>query len=309
MRSTRDPDQLIKAFLDEGIDELPDRSFDAVRTAIDQKRQWAVFGPWKESQIMNATRIALAAVAIVVVAVLAIRFLPSSNIGPAQAPTPTVSPSPTPVPTPTIAPTPSPSPTPAPSPVALPTSGAVPAGTYYIDPAVTGVSRLTLTVPAGWSAADLIAKDADTPTEVFFTIWVVSDVFQDACKWDQTKVVSLVGMTPEQVVTALAAQKSRTASSPTSTTIDGYPAQQITLSVAPSLDTSTCTGGNLRYWPGAGPDFSSGLCCNFAGNIDTIYVVDVNGKRMVIVARHYPGSPAADVAELQSIVDSIQIEP
>jgi len=36
MRSTRDPDLLIKAFLDEGIDELPDRSFDAVRTAIDR---------------------------------------------------------------------------------------------------------------------------------------------------------------------------------------------------------------------------------------------------------------------------------
>lgn len=297
MRSTRDPDLLIKAFLDEGIDELPDRSFDAVRTAIDQKRQWAVFGPWKESQIMNATRIAVAAVAVVVVAVLAIKFLPTTNIG--SAPTPT----------PTVAPTPSPSPTPVPSPVALPTSGAVPAGTYYIDPAVTGVSRLTLTAPAGWSAADLIAKAAGTPTEVFFTIWVVSDVFQDACKWDQTKIVSLVGMTPEQVVTTLAAQKSRTASSPTSTTIGGYPAQQITLTVAPSLDTSTCTGGNLRYWPGAGPDFSSGLCCNLAGNIDTIYVVDVNGKRIVIVARHYPGSPSADVAELQSIVNSIQIEP
>ncbi len=309
MRSSRDPDQLIKAFLDEGIDELPDRSFDAVRTAIDQTRQWAVFGLWKEPQLMNATRLALAAAAVVVVAVLAIKFLPTTNIGPASAPTPTLSPSPTPVPTPTVAPTPSPSPTPMPSPVALPTSGAVPAGTYYIDPAVTGVSRLTLTVPAGWSAADLIAKDAGTPTQVFFTIWVVSDVFQDACKWDQTKVVSLVGMTPEQVVTTLAAQKSRTASSPTSTTIGGYPAQQITLTVAPSLDTSTCSGGNLRYWPGAGPDFSSGLCCNLAGNIDTIYVVDVNGKRMVIVARHYPGSPATDVAELQSIVNSIQIEP
>ena len=300
MRSTRDPDLLIKAFLDEGIDELPDRSFDAVRTAIDQQRQWAVFGPWKESQIMNATRLAIAAAAIVVVAVLAIKFLPTTNIGPAA----------TPAPTPTVAPTPSPSPTPVPSPVALPTSGAVPAGTYYIaDPALTGVSRLTLTVPAGWTVADLIAKDAGTPTEVMFTAWVVSDVFQDACKWDETKIVSLVGMTPDQVVTAMAAQKSRTASSPTSTTIDGYPAQQITLTVAPGLDTSTCTGGNLRYWPGAGPDFSSGMCCNLAGNIDTIYVLDVNGKRMVIVARHYPGSPPADVAELQALVDSIQIAP
>ena len=305
MNSRRDPDLSIKAFLDEGLNELPDRSFDAVRTAVDQTRQWAVIGPWKEPTIMTATRFALIAAAIAVLAVVAIRFLPASNVGPASAPTPTAIP--TTIATP--APTPSPSLTPVPSPVALPTSGAVPAGTYYIDPAVTGVSRLTLTAPAGWSAADLLAKHAGTPTEVFFTIWVVSDIFQDACKWDQAKIVSLVGMTPEQVVTALAAQKSRTASLSTSATIGGYPAQQITLSVAPSLDTSTCSNGNLRYWPGAGPDFNSGLCCNLAGNIDTIYVVDVSGKRMVIVARHYPGSSAADVAELQGIVDSIQIQP
>ena len=44
-------------------------------------------------------------------------------------------------------------------------------------------------------------------------------------------------------------------------------------------------------------------------NTDEFYVVDVSGKRMVIVARHYPGSSAADVAELQGIVDSIQIQP
>ena len=49
--------------------------------------------------------------------------------------------------------------------------------------------------------------------------------------------------------------------------------------------------------------------CNLAGNIDTVYVVDVNGKRVVIVARHYPGTSATDLAELQAIVDSVQIEP
>jgi len=167
---------------------------------------------------------------------------------------------------------------------------------------------LTFTVSGGWTVADFIAKNAGTPSEVMFTTWVVSHVFQDACQWNEAKIVN-VGTTPEQLVTALAAQKSRTASAATSTFIDGFPAQEMTLTVDPSLDTSTCTDGNLRYWPGAGPSFDSGMCCNLAGNIDTIYAVDVNGKRMVVVARHYPGSSAADVAELQSIVDSIQIEP
>jgi hypothetical protein len=291
MSSARDPDFKIHEFLNDGLDELPDRSYNAVRSAIDQTRQWAVIGPWKEPQIMNATRFALIAAAIAVMAVVAIRFLPSNNIGPAPAPTPTLAPTPTP------------------PPVSLPTSGAVEPGAYFItDASETNVARLTFTVPDGWTVADFIAKNGGTPNEVMFTTWVVSHVFEDACKWNETKIVN-VGTSPEQLMTALAAQKSRTASAATSTVIDGYPGQEMTLTVDPSLNTSTCTGGNLRYWPAAGPDFGGGMCCNLAGNIDTTYAVDVNGKRMVVVARHYPGSSAADLAELQSIVDSIQIEP
>lgn len=222
-------------------------------------------------------------------------------------PAPTAALSTTPASISSAAPTPTAIPTPTPAP--LPTAGAISPGTYYIgSPLLTNVKRLTFTVPTGWTVADLIAKNASTPSEVMFTVWEVSHIFQDVCKWDQTKIVN-VGATPEQLVTALAVQKSRTASAATSTVIDGFPTQEITLTVAPDLDTSTCTDGNLRYWPGPGPDFGSGMCCNLAGNIDTIYAVDVNGKREVIVARQYPGSSAADVAELQSIVDSVQIEP
>src|SRR5690242_21192591 len=112
MSKSTNSELLIKAFLEDGIDVLPDRSFDAVRTAVDQTRQWAVVGPWKEPQIMTATRFALIAAAIAVVAVVAIRFLPSTSIGPAPAPT--------------AAPTPTPSPTP--TPVSLPTSGAIQPG-------------------------------------------------------------------------------------------------------------------------------------------------------------------------------------
>jgi len=293
MSSRHEPDFLIASFLNEGLDELPERSYDAVRAAIDHTRQWAVIGPWKEPQIMTATRFALIAAAVAVMAVVAIRLIPlGGGFGIQPTPTPVVTPSPSP----------------APSAVALPTGGPL-AGTYYIENvALTGVHRLTFTVPAGWTTADLIAKNPGTQSEVMFTSWVVSDIFQDACKWDQSKIVN-VGTTPEQMVSALAGQKSRTASPATSTVIAGYPAQEITLTVSPSLDTSTCTNGNLRYWPGAGPDFGSGMCCNAAGNIDTIDVVNVNGRRLVFVARHYPGSSAADVAELQSVVDSIQIEP
>jgi hypothetical protein len=40
-----------------------------------------------------------------------------------------------------------------------------------------------------------------------------------------------------------------------------------------------------------------------------VYVVDVAGSRLVIVARYDKGSPAADLAALDAVVSSIKIEP
>ena len=183
------------------------------------------------------------------------------------------------------------------------------AGTYYVtNPEDVGVSKVTFTLPEGWTATDTAAKDPGTPGEVMFTMWGVTHTYPDACKWVNADVVS-AGTSLDQFMTALAAQKSRTASSVTDTTFDGYPAKQITMTVSPTLDTATCTDGNLRYWPGPGPDFGAGMCCNKAGNIDVVTAVDVSGKRVIVIARHYPGSSEASLAELQSVVDSIQIEP
>ena len=308
MTASRDPDRLIHEFLEDGLSELPDRAYDAVRSEIDRTRQRVVIGPWREDQMRRYAIFGIAAAAIVLVAVIGIRFLPSNGgfAGPPAA-------------TPTPSPSPSPSPSPTAAPVAFPVggSGALPAGTYYItDSKGTNVSRLTFTVPNGWSYADFVAKDPGTAGEVMFTTWAVSDVFTDACKWSEsslinvgTKAGNFVTGTAEQFVTALTQQKNRTASPVTDTTVDGYPAKHIEMTVSPTLDSATCTDGNLRYWPDPGPDFGGGLCCNPVGNIDDITAVDVNGRVMVIIARHYPGSSSQNLAELQSIVSSIQIEP
>ena len=91
-------------------------------------------------------------------------------------------------------------------------------------------------------------------------------------------------------------------------TIGGHSAKGVELAVDADLDTSTCTNRNLRYWPDPGPDYSGGLCCNAPGNIDFVYAVDLNGQTMAVVARHYADSSAADLAELQAIVQSLTID-
>jgi hypothetical protein len=300
MTRSRDPNHLIRAFLDDGPEELPDRSYDAVRSAIDRTRQRAVIGPWKEPRMSNLARIAMLAAAVVVIAVVGYNLIPGNKGVGGIGPVPTATA--TPVPTPTAPPVPLPT-----------TSGSLAAGTYYVsDRSMVQASRLTLTVPAGWSIPTstdaFVIKNEGKPGEVLVTTWIVSHIFADACHWSVNSLVN-AGTSVDQLVSALVVQKGRKASTPSDVTVAGFSAKRLDLTVSPTLDVATCTNGNLRYWPGAGPDLNSGLCCNPAGNIDAIYVVNIAGNRLVVVARQYPGSTAADKAELQAIVDSIQIQP
>ena len=64
MTSMHDPDRLIRAFLDEGQTELPARTYDAVRDHIERTRQRVVIGPWREPDMSNIARIAVAAAAV-----------------------------------------------------------------------------------------------------------------------------------------------------------------------------------------------------------------------------------------------------
>ena len=128
MTASRDPDRLIRAFLHEGLDELPDPVYDAVRDRIEQTRQRALIGLWRTSDVNNFLKIGLAAAAVVVIAVVAFNLLPGS-------PTPGGEPSPTPEPTATVEPSPSPI--------------AAPPLTESFTSTVHGIS---LSYPEGWTA-------------------------------------------------------------------------------------------------------------------------------------------------------------
>ncbi len=302
MTARRDLDRLVRSYLEDGPTELPDRSFDAVRDHIDHTRQRVVIGPWRFRQMTNFVRIGMAAAAVVVLAVLGVKLLPEQ--GTSGAP-PQASISPTATPTESAAA--------SAMPLGFPNDVGIPAGTYYryegygIEPRI----RVTFTLPAGWTANEnsFLYKNRGKPGEVMFLTWIVTHVYPDACKWIDKDVVA-VGPTPDDLITALARQEGRaqTASGPWRGSIAGLPAVGVELAVPADLDTSTCTNGFLRYWPDPGPNFSGGLCCNPPGNIDFVYAVDVNGRTIAVVTRRYAGSSAADVAELEGIIQSLQLE-
>ena len=112
MNTTRDPDRLVRAFLDEGTTQLPDRAFDEIRVAIEDTRQRVVIGPWREPRMSNLMRL-VAAAAVVAVVVAGIALLPKfGGVGNAS-PSPSDSPTAAPTATGAELPTASPNPTPA----------------------------------------------------------------------------------------------------------------------------------------------------------------------------------------------------
>jgi hypothetical protein len=298
------PDDLIRAFIAEGREELPDRAFDAVRGDIHRTRQRVVIGPWREPQMTNLAKVAVAAAAVVAIAVGATRLLQTGTGPGADLPSPT----------PTLAPSESASPAAdviQPGDICLAgscQSGAlVGGGTYRFVPSTILPIALSFTVPAGWALDDggFVTKQATEKGEVLFTAWDVTHVFSDICN-DADLVDG--GTTIGELANAIAAQRNQTASTVSDAEMAGYPAKRLQVTVAPEPGNTSC-GRGIRPWPDPGPDLSGGYSGVPPDAITDLWVVDVGGQRVVVFGRHRPASSAQDVAELNGIVDSVTFDP
>lgn len=324
MTARPDPDPVISAWLnDEAAERAPERLLSATRTRIQSTNQRRAWWPaWRLQSMNNRFRLggALAAIAVIVVLGFVLIPRPTNNGGPVPTPLPSASPNPSP--------SPAASSTPAPSQaVILPgqlcsatdcLTGTLEAGTYSFDAGFASPGKLTFTVPAGWTTnnqgfvrknLDLqqptgIATD-DSPNEVVFVTFFVTDTYTDACHWQGTMVSA--GTTVDQLTNLLVAQRNRVARTPTNVTVGGFPAKQVALTVPASLDLTKCDSGVVHVWPGPGGDNSGGLCCAAAGSTDVVDVVNVAGHTFVVVARHAAGASPADLAELNAMVASIKI--
>ena len=139
-----------------------------------------------------------------------------------------------------------------------------------------------------------------------FETSILTHVFSDACHHD---TLVDAGTTVEELTAALLGQQSVTASGPSGVTVAGYPAQHIELTVPADLAISTCTNEVIRFWPGPGPNMSSGMCCTIGpGTTEMMDIVDVDGHRWVVAARHGPKASAEQLAALDAVLASIRIE-
>jgi hypothetical protein len=298
--SDRDLNRAIRSWLHEDRHEDVSRIAGAVLDQVDTTPQRrATWWPARRTPVMSKfVTIALGAAAVVVVALFVgvqLFSSPDGGTGGQASPTPTVEPTATPEPTP---------------------EGLLPEGPITIldgqadDPA-DNIPPLTVTIPApDWygevDGGILIKNNVHEPPDgagmIIFTRREYM-VYGDACHWETT-VPDAPVTTVNEFVAALSAQASRDASEPVDITLGGYAGKSITLEVPDTVDFTECDAGWGGSWDCGGDSMTPCSYHSGAGEIDTVYILDVDGVIIAWNTKYYAGTPAEDVAELEAIVQS-----
>jgi hypothetical protein len=290
MSTDRDVNRIVRSWLEEGVSALPDRVLDTVLDQLPATPQRRALWPVRRfGEMNNYAKVAIAVMTTAVVAVIGINVM--QRTGSVGGPGPTLSPTGSPIS--------------SLSPVPLPASGSLPAGTYAVEN--TGPVNVTFNVPDGWSSGGVTMTYAGvTRPTVEFYFGPVANVYTDACT--DSLADPPVGPTVDALASALASIAGLEATTPTDVTLGGFAGKYLELS-----RTQSCPSGNgYRIWvliDGTPLIFEGTPLSGGAHDLARFWILDVDGERLEVVTFTYPEATDQDRAELQSIVDSIQIQP
>lgn len=286
MKPERDTTRIVRSWLENGVTDLPDRVLDTVLDQLpatpQRRHRWQAR---RSVRMNNFLKVTLAVAAVAVVGVVGMTLLPRSSVpgvGAASTAAPTVAPSASPIPP-------------------LPFQGALEPGRYRIK-------NLSIEVPAGWGSlgSDILSKtQADGDAAALLAVWPISGTFVDPCT-DHTLVKPGPGPGIDELADALANQPGTEAGPPTALTVDGYPAKRVDVTV--TADISQCLPYGEGFWLWAAPD-GDRRYVQGTDELNVIYLVDVDGERLSFNGRLPAAVTAADRAELEAIIASIDIEP
>lgn len=192
--------------------------------------------------------------------------------------------------------------------------------TYCVEPVATDI-QVFYTIPTegwmSWFGAFKPGKATDPPDSVVgIGIMNVTNVVEDGCT-GHVAADPPVGPTVDDMATALAALSPFVLTKPPSDVkVDGFSGKHLELTV-PDLaiqvsgDGNTftdCTDGELWSYIGKPLSFAN-HAYSHPGQVEEFWLLDVDGTRVMIGTLRSPGSSKGDIAELRSILDSIDIVP
>jgi hypothetical protein len=171
------------------------------------------------------------------------------------------------------------------------------------DPALDGSYVITMKLLDGYNGDDDVVFGSDGGQGI--STWAVGNVFGNPCHSNGTLLDPPIDSSVHGLVAGLASQKGHPATTPTDVEIDGYAGEYMEMTVPAGIHEADCDHGEFRTW--ADP---YGCCRNLeAGQRDLLWIVDVDGARLVIDAALGPQTTQQDRADRIHMVRSIQIDP
>jgi hypothetical protein len=177
---------------------------------------------------------------------------------------------------------------------------------------------MTVTISAdGWFGSPgggILTKNdsADPPDGAGTIVWAGIEnmyVYGDPCEWSTT-LPDTPATTVDEAMAALGAQASRDASAPVDITLDGYAGKAITLHVPDDANFAECDQGLFSMFServATDPD-SVERYAQGPGQIDEVWILDVDGQMVLIDWTYYEATPQDVVDELRAIVESVTFE-
>ena len=184
-----------------------------------------------------------------------------------------------------------------------------------------GALRLAATGPDGWVGYRDWAMDgpepvrADAPKGIGISFFPANGVFSDPCHWDWNGTGQSdrgdvkVGPTVDDLVAALHANTYYSSTAPRRVTIDGYSGEEIELQM-PDGSYAHCDKDDPRDPGGHVFVFSGpGLYTQGPANHWDVYVLDVDGARLIAVIMSYAKTPQTDLDTADAIIRTLDIDP
>lgn len=287
MSTDRDTDRIVRSWLEDGATALPDRVLDAVLDDLPATPQRRPLWSARRFPVMStALRWGVAAVAVVALALFGfVYFGGDRGVGISPA-TPSVSPS-----------------------FSQPASGtSAPASREFIVDEPFPL-RITADVTSAWQlwtptvGADAVAiyeGSPDPPDGRVIVFAIVQNLLADPCNTAAGGMDPPVGPSVDDLAAAFAAQPNTDATDPVAVSIDGYDGLY--------LDYTNIGGDapcqTLTRWRSSMGDREALL-----NERDQVWILDVDGVRLVIDAASFPGTSAEDLADMRAIIESLSIEP
>jgi hypothetical protein len=316
--ASRDGDRIVRSWLHEDRHEDATRVLDTVLTEVDTTPQRSSGGTaWRFSLMNNnIVRVGLAAAAVVVIAIIAINLLPGS---------------------PTPGGEPSTSPSAAPSEAAQSaepsTWTGIAAGPFVVADTDAPVPVTVEIASPGWghdSGIDYLYKDpegvddgSDSPEAngalLIAWSWPAGtgiNVYGDPCNWSFTTPAT-PATTPDEIAEALTAQAEVEATTPVDVTVGGYAGKTVTLTVpmtyhqepdvSREVEFAECDQAIYGFYAAEGmtePERNA----QGPGQIDELWILDVDGAIVILDVSYSPATPAELVEETRAMAESATFE-